>query len=236
MATGFSKFDHTVRSIYHLEHYAMEWNEFLDHVHYSEGEVLASAETAKNDDKFRSLGKFDSALDERVWETTLDGADEETGDVEYNGHHVLINFTIKDLTSLGILSLAHEFTNVPVGCIVTTINSGAVDVTYFDTGADLDKAWGECEASTNEYSQEWDGFITFDHGKHYVTLDGSEVGSCDTELEAYFMLYVASLEAGYFPSCWIVSDHGNEHRILDSPAEIAEMLKDYSDSLRSEDE
>lgn len=221
--------DNLVRSIYHLEHYAMGWDDFLNHVHYGEDEILASAETAKNDDEFRSLGKFDSALDERVWESTLDGSYGETGDVEYNGHHVLINFTIGDLTSLGILSLAHEFTNVPVGCIVTTINSGAVDVTYYDTGADLNKAWGECEASANEYSQEWDGFITFHHGEHHVTLDGSKVGTYDTELEARFMLYVAFLEAGYFPNCWIISDHGNEHRILDSLEEIAAMLKDYKE-------
>lgn len=221
--------DNLVRSIYHLEHYAMGWDDFLNHVHYGKDEILASAETAKNDDEFRSLGKFDSALDERVWETTLDGGYEETGDAQFNGHHVLVPFALEDLTSLGILSLAHKFTNVPVGCIVTTVNSGAVDVTYFDTGADLDKAWGECEASTNEYSQEWDGFITFDRGEHHVSLDGSEVGWCDTELEARFMLYVAMTEAGYFPSCWIVSDHGNEHRILDSPEEIATMLKNYKE-------
>lgn len=225
-----------VRSIYHLEHYAMEWNEFLDHVHYSEGEVLASAVTAADDEDYSSLGKFDSALDERVWETTLDGGCEETGDVEYNGHHILIMFTIEDLTSLGILSLAHEFTNVPVGCIVTEVNSGAVDVTYYDTGAELDKAWEEALASTNEYSQEGDGFITFDHGEHHVSLDGSLVGSYDTELEARFILFVAMNEAGYFPNCWIVNDHGNEHRILDSSEKIATMLKDYSDSLRSDDE
>lgn len=224
-----------VRSIYHLEHYAMEWNEFLDHVHYSEGEVLASAVTAADDEDYSSLGKFDSALDERVWETTLDGGCEETGDVEYNGHHVLVYFTIEDLTSLGILSLAHEFTNVPVGCIVTEVNSGAVDVTYYDTGAELDQAWEEALASTNEYSQEGDGFITFDHGEHHVSLDGSLVGSYDTELEARFILFVAMNEAGYFPSCWIVNDHGNEHRILDSPEEIATMLKDYEEFRNDEE-
>lgn len=229
--------DSLVSKVYHLEHYAADWFTFLSHVHYSEGEYLASAEVSKDDEDYHSLGKFQSALDERIYESTLDGGCEEIGDAQFNGHHVLVPFTIEDITGYGILTLSHKFTNVPVGCIVTTTNSGAVDVTYYDTKAELYAAWDKCGEESNEYAQEGDAFFSSDRSGWFFTLEGAGLHSSFTDRrEALFMLYKEMHKTGYFPNVWEVNDHGNEHPLLDTTEAIAEMLQDYVEFRDEQDD
>lgn len=227
-----------VRSIYHAEHYAMAWGEFYAHLPESgvdlpTEEVMRSINIAVDDGNYGGLGKFQSALDERVWETTMEGC-EETGDAELDGHHCLVPFTVGDLVSLGVLGNTINFTYVPVGAIVTTMNSGAVDVTYYDTGAELDKAWAECEAESNNYSDESDAFLTFNRGSYHINLEGYSE-DFDDQREAEFMLYLACHEQGYFPNCWEVNDHGNETLLFDTTEKVRDMLKAYVE-FRDEEE
>lgn len=222
-----------VRTIDHLEHYAMSMDDFLGSDHCTMEQLETSIKVAWEDNNYRELGKFQSALDERVWETTMEGC-EETGDVEYDGHHCLVPFSVDDLVDLGVLGRWHEFSNVPVGCIVTSLNSGAVDVSYYDTGAELDKAWEECLSEQSNCSQEDDGFLTFNRGSYHISLEGYGE-DFDDQREAEFMLYLACHTQGYFPNCWEVNDHGNETLLFDSVEKVRDMLVAYVE-FRDEEE
>lgn len=222
-----------VRTIHHLEHYAMLMDSFLGSDHCTMEQLETSIKVAWEDNNYRRLGKFRSALDERVWETTMEGC-EETGDVEYYGHHCLVPFSVDDLVDLGVLGRWHDFSNVPVGCIVTSFNSGAVDVSYYDTGAELDKAWEECEAESN-CAQEWDTFLTHDRGKWTISSEGRSEGSYDDRREALFMMYYNMNNDGYWPNMWEIDDHGNETQLFTNNKVIAEVLNDYVE-FRDEEE
>lgn len=222
-----------VRTIHHAEHYAMSMDDFLSSDHCTMEQLETSIKVAWEDNNYRGLGKFQSALDERVWETTMEGC-EETGDAECDGHHCLVPFSVDDLVDLGVLGRWHDFSNVPVGCIVTTVNNGAVDVTYYDTGADLDEAWEECLSEESNYSQEGDGYLGCERGEWYCNLEGV-IGQFDDRREAEFMLYLECFAQGYFPNCWYINDHGNETLLFDTTEKIRDMLKDYVE-FRNEEE
>lgn len=224
-----------VRTIHHAEHYAMSWQEFNLHGNVDTPRWIKSIRISSADDDFRGLGKFQSALDERIYDATMDGWYEECGESEYDGHHVLVPFSVDDVVEFGIIGLATEFTHVPVGCIVTTFNSGAVDVSYYDTGAELDKAWNECLNEQNNYSDEGDGYLGCEHGKWYCNLEGV-IGQFDDRREAEFMLYLECHTQGYFPNCWEISDHGNETLLFDTSEKVRDMLKDYVEFRNEQDD
>lgn len=225
-----------VRTVHHLEHYAIEWDDFFLRTDMTVGDAIKSRIVAKDDDDKTYFGKFQSALDERIYDATLDGGYEECGQTEYDGHHVLVPFSVDDLIELGVIGLKGDFTYVPVGCIVTTVNSGAVDVTYYDTGAELDKAWTECEAESSNYSDESDAFLSFDRGKYTISSEGRSEGSYDDRREALFMMYYNMHNDGYFPNVWEVSDHGNETLLFQGEKAIAEMLWDYVEFRNEQDD
>jgi hypothetical protein len=189
---------------------------------------------AEADEDYRGLGKFQSALDERIYDATMDGGYEECGQSEYDGHHILVPFSVDDMVEFGIVGNITNFTHVPVGCIVTSLNSGAVDVSYYDTGAELDKAWEECLSEQSNYSDECDGFLTFNRGSYHISLEGYGE-DFDDQREAEFMLYLACHKQGYFPNCWEVNDHGNETLLFDSVEKVRDMLVAYVE-FRDEEE
>lgn len=205
----------------------MSWQEFNLHGNVDTPRWIKSIRISSADDDFRGLGKFQSALDERIYDATMDGGYEECGESEYDGHHVLVPFSVDDMVELGVIGNTEEFSYVPVGCIVTTVNSGAVDVTYYDTGAELDKAWDECLSEQSNYSDpECDGFLMFEHGHYVVSLEGTHDPYIDRR-EAEFMLYLECHKQGYFPNCWEVNDHGNETLLFDSVEKVREVLQGY---------
>lgn len=215
-----------VRTIHHAEHFPMEWFTLYSEESLPTSRVMESLKVAVDDDSYRGLGKFQSALDERIYDATLDGGYEECGQSEFDGHHVLVPFSVDDLVELGVIGNTQEFTHVPVGCIVTSLNSGAVDVSYYDTGAELDKAWEECLSEQSNYSQEDDDFLTFNRGSYHISLEGYGE-DFDDRREAEFMLYLACHTQSYFPNCWEVNDHGNETLLFDSVEKVRDMLKGY---------
>lgn len=229
--------DNKVRELGHLEHYACEWSEAVG-MSLSVEDIDKSKAVSDADESFVGLGKFQSAMDERLWEASLDEY-EVTGDVEYDGHHVLITFTVRDLVDFGIVGsqiLHGNFTNIPVGAIVTTVNSGAVDVSYYDTGAELDKAWEECLAESNNYAQEEDGFLGHERGVWSVGINGVHFENYDDRREAAFMLYLECHRSGFFPNCWEVSDHGNETLLFDTTEKVRDMLVEYVEFRNEQDD
>ena len=224
-----------VRSIHHAEHYAMSWDDFFLCTDMTVGDAIKSRMVSKDDDDKTYYGKFQSALDERIYDATMDGGYEECGQSEYDGHHVLVPFSTDDLIELGVIGLKGDFTYVPVGCIVTTMNSGAVDVSYYDTGAELDKAWNECLDEQNNYSTDIDAFLTFDHGKYTISSEGRSEGSYDDRREALFMMYYNMNNDGYWPNVWEINDHGNETQLFTNNKFIAGVLNDYVE-FRDEEE
>jgi hypothetical protein len=93
------------------------------------------------------LGKFDDCLSEAIWEASLDGFCDSTGDTECDGHYCLVSFPENDTVTIqdGPTVL------VPAGWyIVETVNSGAVYVTRYNTEGEAreeydaaDKRYGE---------------------------------------------------------------------------------------------
>lgn len=78
------------------------------------------------------LGKFDSCRDEALFELSLDGTCDSTGDVEFDGHFCLID--LDKPTEVDVVGLK---VTVPIGhYIVQTTNSGAVSVMEFKSAGD----------------------------------------------------------------------------------------------------
>jgi hypothetical protein len=83
------------------------------------------------------LGKFDSCRDEALYQMSLDGTDETTGDVEYEGYYVLI--VLDASATVNLDDDAPDGTpqvTVPAGSYIVTENSqGFVSVYTYDSEA-----------------------------------------------------------------------------------------------------
>src|SRR5688500_10419625 len=106
------------------------------------------------------IGKFSSCLDEVIWESTLDGADETFGDTDWIGHYAMVR-----------VSDDHSWTRVPessespckpepVGYVALTYPSGRVSVDYLgdDTGvmATYETRYGGAREAYEAWSDEGD--------------------------------------------------------------------------------
>lgn len=187
-----------------------------------------------NDTEYHSLGKFQSALDERIYTASLDSADLEMGDAESLGHFVYMEFTASDLVELGILTTwitlcgGNNDASVPVGAIVCTTNSGAVDVDYFDTGADLDKAWEEVEKLYDEIpNDECDAILNAERGGYSIGIEGIQIGMFNHRVEAEYELYMEMLKLGIHYNAWFYDEAGDAHRILRDSKQVHEVINDY---------
>lgn len=97
------------------------------------------------------LGKFDSCRDEALYEMTLDGFDESTGDSDFDGHFVRV---VLDEDT------AHRFEEdgptiiVPAGhYLVESANSGAVSV-WVGTETEIQQHFDHFAARYEEWSDE----------------------------------------------------------------------------------
>lgn len=64
------------------------------------------------------------------------------------------------------------------------------------------------------YSDGWgasedDAYISFDRGLYEVSFNGKHIGTFERESRARAAISLAMRESGYYPSVWIVNDHGN---------------------------
>lgn len=109
-------------------------------------------------------GKFDSNLDAALYELTLDGGDEETGDVSEMGWYAVL---LRGGPSLADeLSDANDISQeelddlrASAGVIVEENDQGFVSVSYYDTKKQLDEEWKTYEDDADEF---WDASETID--------------------------------------------------------------------------
>jgi hypothetical protein len=92
-------------------------------------------------------GKFDSSLDEWVYERSLEGADEELGDADTFGHYSLVRFD----APVQVKSLTSEDQWDFLAAIVEVASSGAVSVKTFDTLAEANQLWQEIETEYQDF-------------------------------------------------------------------------------------
>lgn len=87
------------------------------------------------------LGKFGSCLSEALYELSLDGGDETTGDVDFHGHFTLLIVT--EATEVTMLDggKARKFT-VPAGNYIVVVGeSGMVEIEEYESAADASAAF-----------------------------------------------------------------------------------------------
>jgi hypothetical protein len=95
-------------------------------------------------------GKFDTMLDAAVYQLSLDGADEEAGDVSevgfwsglmYNGEIMSQELEISKETNTTREERAYLAKEGQAGVILTENDQGFVNVSYFKNKKDLKDAW-----------------------------------------------------------------------------------------------
>lgn len=95
-------------------------------------------------------GKFSMMVDSVAYAVSLDGCDDETGDVESGGWFGLLRGAIQvdppfaDLTAQELSADDRAYlAQFPGGVIIEEDSSGFVSVCYYRTEAGLNGAWGE---------------------------------------------------------------------------------------------
>lgn len=90
-------------------------------------------------------GKFEGGyvIDEVVYELSLDGADEEVGDVIEEGVWYGLLESLDGLDTSGFTEDEKKFIAEQVGAIIREDSQGFVTVEYFDSHKELKKAWRE---------------------------------------------------------------------------------------------
>jgi hypothetical protein len=62
-------------------------------------------------------------------------------------------------------------------------------------------------------ADEYDAYISWSRRGYEVSFEGKHVGTFETERRARAAVSVEMRRSGYFPNVYVVSDHGNLHRI-----------------------
>lgn len=110
------------------------------------------AETIEFDYDYDGIGKFDSNVDERVYEMSLEGWGEELGDAETFGHYTLLDFGDEPLivTEPGTKPAKHA------AAIVFVNNQGFVQVSYYAMLDDAKADWRNVEQEYEKFLGESD--------------------------------------------------------------------------------
>jgi hypothetical protein len=95
-------------------------------------------------------GKFNTMLDAAVWEFSLDGCDEATGDVETTGWYGLLRGPLTPAPNSDDLTPSEQaFLRAhPAGAILSEDGQGFVTIEYYRTPAERDRAWARIEQDT----------------------------------------------------------------------------------------
>lgn len=104
--------------------------------------------TGKNQIRSYGPGKFDTILDSHIYELSLAGCDDETGESETSGWFGILR-GLKCCPPFSDVSASWELNEAelaylrehPAGCIVSEDSQGFVSVEYFKTEKALDKRW-----------------------------------------------------------------------------------------------
>lgn len=99
------------------------------------------------DDSYSGLGKFDSQFSEYCWEWSLEDSNERAGDMDMGWHAARIDITTVSgvnypaRTDPVLRQWIDAVGEYPAGFIVFENDRGAVDVSFFDSVAELDEQW-----------------------------------------------------------------------------------------------
>lgn len=160
------------------------------------------------------LGKFQSCQDEAIWQSTLDGADRETGNaVDWDAHYSLVTFEQDETV---VMDDDDRHILVPAGSyIVQGMSSGAVYVERYETLDAASAAMDEHERAYElaEGPQEDDAVIEDTSRGYSVSMEGKHLGYKAEWDDAVTLLRRAMDSAQYWPNAWHVNDHGN-HELL----------------------
>lgn len=109
----------------------------------------AAAETLTYDPSYSGIGKFNSNIDEQVYDWSAEGwGSEQIGTAEHFGYHELVEIPE------GVLVKQPEGDWTFQAAILAEDSQGFVYVTYYDTVEDGRKAWAEVEADYDAYLEE----------------------------------------------------------------------------------
>lgn len=90
-------------------------------------------------------GKFDTIVDSYVYDLSLNGCDEETGEAETTGWYGRINGPFKlseePFDQVDLTWEEKHLISTTAGCIISEDSQGFVSVEYFDSAAELEGAW-----------------------------------------------------------------------------------------------
>lgn len=107
-------------------------------------------------DGFRMYGpgKFTTMLDAHIWDVSMDGCDDECGDVSTIGCWYGRMAGPFETTDPDMTPAERNLLTKSVGVIVSEDGNGFVSVDYFDTMAELDAEWtrimDECNAAEED--------------------------------------------------------------------------------------
>lgn len=105
------------------------------------------------------FGKFDTILDSIIYQQSLDGCEDECGDVSENG--IWYGKLLAPLLDLSpdLLRDDHELSQLTeeeielltdsVGCIISEDDQGFVCVTYYTDLEDFEESWAGCVLDTD---------------------------------------------------------------------------------------
>lgn len=102
------------------------------------------------------MSKFDSNLDEYVYDLTLEGGcDEEAGSVDENGMWWgLMRGPFETPQSFDLDQEEIDLLTLQAGCMVSVDSQGFVYVQWFDTPEEMTAAWAEVEGCMDAYYKE----------------------------------------------------------------------------------
>lgn len=104
------------------------------------------------------VGKFSSCLDEVIWYSTLDSADETFGDTDWHGHYAMVVVSDDDSFTDTPESSETPLKPEPGVYVVFTAPSGLVSVDYLGNAsgvmADFEARYGEIRAAYEAWSAE----------------------------------------------------------------------------------
>lgn len=140
-------------------------------------------------------------LMEKLYSMTLDGPDQQCGDVSTVGRWY---GTLENLR-LGGEEFAIKY------AIVSQDDQGFKDAETFTSKAEFEERWSAIEAEVIEAEgpTEDDYVISDDRGKESVGQYGKHLGSFDSRDEAEDFIRKQAKAAQFWPNVWTISDHGN---------------------------
>jgi hypothetical protein len=174
-------------------------------------------------------GKFSDPLGEVLHQLTMDGPDEELGDVQdFGWYGLLANVTREELERVSEeIGAGLDFDEAglddgPFHFIVSEDNQGFFDYSSFDTEQEANNRWSEIQDEAEEFYLEGEESEKEDQpSPEDIAIEdkyrGYSVGEVEGKFIGEFLEWDDAVQAAkdwmeknqFWPNVWHVSDHGN---------------------------